>query len=228
MMVRVLFLFWVCWVIPVNTLADNDISHDVQSLVKKVDAQYVGIKDLQADFTQETQIEGFDSPLTSTGRVFIKKPGLLRWDYEEPSPEHIVVSGDQVQMYSPEYNQVVRGSLTQMAATKAPLQLLQGAGKLEEQFTVQPTGNGERGQGGLPLLTLIPTKQPGRDTPISHIVSEIQPDTYLIQTVSLFETSGNISTFRFTNLRANTGLESKAFSLDLPSDVVVVDNVFPQ
>ncbi len=227
MIFRVLVMV-VCWMSPVMTLADDDVSRDVQALVDKVDARYLEIKDFQADFTQEMQIEGFDSPLTSSGRVFIKKPGLLRWDYEEPSKEHIVVNGDHVQMFSPEYNQVVRGSLTQMAATKAPLQLLQGAGKLAEQFVVQPTGNGERGQGGLPLLTLIPKKHQGEESPISHIVSEIQPGTFLIQRVSLFETSGNISTFRFKNLRANTGLDRKTFLRDLPEDVVVVDDVFPQ
>jgi outer membrane lipoprotein carrier protein len=227
MIFRLLVMVVFC-VSPVITGAEDDFSRDVQSLVDKVDARYSKIKDFRADFTQETRIEGFDSPLTSSGRVFIKKPGLLRWDYEEPSIEHIVVNGDNVQMFVPEYNQVIRGSLTRMAATKGPLQLLQGAGKLAEQFAVKPTGDGERGQGGLPLLTLIPKKLPGQESPISHIVSEIQPKTFLIQTVSLFETSGNISTFRFNNLRANTGLDRKAFSLDLPKDVVVVDDVLPQ
>ena len=223
-----LLVMVVILVSPVMTWAEDDISRDVQSLVNNVDTRYSKIKDFQADFIQETRIEGFDSPLISSGRVFIKKPGLLRWDYDEPSIEHIVVIQDNVQMFVPEYNQVVRGSLTRMVATKAPLQLLQGAGKLAEQFTVKPTGDGERGQGGLPLLTLIPKRHQGQESPISHIVSEIQPETFLIQTVSLFETSGNISTFRFKNLRTNTGLDSKTFLLDLPNDVVVVDDLFPQ
>ena len=57
----------------------------IQELVNRVDARYAQLGDLQADFVQETRIEGFDKVLRSSGRVFLKKPGLLRWDFLEPS-----------------------------------------------------------------------------------------------------------------------------------------------
>ena len=217
-------IFW-----PIGTFAESDLTRAVEDLVAKVDAKYSRIKDLQADFTQETRIEGFDTPLTSSGEVLIKKPGLLRWNYVEPSVEQILVKGDQVEMFVPDHNQVIRGSLTRMAATKAPLQLLQGAGKLGEHFSIMATGKGERGHGGLPLLTLIPKPQEnGGVSPITKIVSEIQPKTHFIERVSLYENSGNVSTFRFNNLSANNGLDANKFELSLPKDVVIVDDLFPQ
>ena len=51
---------------------------------------------------------------------------------------------------------MVKANLTQIAASKAPLALLQGAGKLAEQFDVVPTDQEASGQGGLPLITLVP------------------------------------------------------------------------
>ena len=132
-------------------------------------------------------------------------------------------------MYVPEHQQILKGSLTRMVATKAPLQLLQGAGKLEEHFDVKPTGKGETGAGGLPLLTLIP-KQKGAQSsasPISRIVSEIQPKTYFIQTVQLHEVTGNVSIYRFKHFKANTGLKEELFTLVPPEGVVVVDDVLP-
>ena len=41
---------------------------------------------------------------------------------------------DDVKVYVPEHKQVLVGKLTQMAASKAPLELLQGAAKLDASF----------------------------------------------------------------------------------------------
>ncbi len=213
---------------PFPVEGGDDLAKRIQDLVSRVDARYAQTQDFQADFIQETRIEGFETPLISSGHLYIKKPGRLRWDYVEPSVEQIYVNGDQVEMYVPEHNQILKGNLTMMVATKAPLRLLQGAGKLTEQFEVSATGNGERGDGGLLLLTLIPKGQsPAGGSPITRIVSEIQPQTYFIQTVSIHETSGNVSTFRFTNLKANTGLDDRVFDLVPPEGVVIVEDIIP-
>lgn len=216
-------------IMPIPVLAKESVSKQIQDLVKRVDEQYARTKDFQADFVQETHIEGFDTPLRASGRVYIKKPGRLRWDFLEPTVEKIYVHGDQLELYIPEHQQIVKGSLTRMVATKAPLQLLQGAGKLEEHFNVGPTGKGETGAGGLLLLTLIPKPQEAQlsASPITRIVSEIQPKTYFIQTVHLHEASGNVSIYRFEHFKSNTGLKEDLFTLVPPKGVVVVDDVLP-
>ena len=204
-------------------------SDNLTALVNRVDARYAQIKDFQADFVQETRIQGFDTPIRSSGRVYLKKPGRLRWDYITPSVEHIYVHQDQLAMYVPAHNQVVKGSLTMMVSTKAPLRLLQGAGKLAEHFSVEPTGDGEKGEGGLPLLTLIP--KPVSGTPPSSlvkIVSEIQPRTYLIQSLALHENNGNVSTFRFSNFKVNKGLDDAVLVLNPPEGVVIVEDILPK
>lgn len=229
MTVPVLISVVVLLFMPIPAQAKESLSKQIQDLVKRVDAQYARTKDLQADFVQETRIEGFDTALHSSGRVYIKKPGRLRWDFLKPSVEKIYVHGDQLEIYVPEHQQIIKGSLTRMVATKAPLLLLQGAGKLEEHFDVKPTGKGKTGAGGLPLLTLIPKQQGGQRSasPISRIVSEIQPKTYFIQTVQLHEVSGNVSIYQFKHFKANTGLDDKLFTLVPPEGVVVVDDVLP-
>jgi outer membrane lipoprotein carrier protein len=195
----------------------------VQEVVKKLQARYEQTKDLQADFQQLTRIEGFATPLTSSGRVSIKKPGLLRWDYLDPNVEEIYVNRDEVMMYVPEHQQVLVGKLTQMAASQAPLQLLQGVAKIDEQFDVEPTKGGERGEGGLPLITLVPkTGESETAKGIVRIVLEVQPKTHFIKAVSIHEISGNISTFQFSNLKPNTGLRPGLFKFDVPPGVEVV------
>lgn len=204
-------------------------NNELEALVDRVDAHYAQIKDFQADFVQETRIQGFDTPIRSSGRMYLKKPGRLRWDYLEPSVEHMYVHQDQVAMYVPAHNQVLKGNLTMMVSTKAPLRLLQGVGKLAEHFSAEPTGNGKKGEGGLPLVTLIPKPVAGAAPPsLVKIVVEIQPRTYMIQSLVLHENNGNVSIFRFSGFKINTGLDDTVVTLNPPEGVVIVEDFLPK
>jgi outer membrane lipoprotein carrier protein len=196
---------------------------EVLEVMKKLQARYEQTKDLQADFQQTTRIEGFATPLTSSGRMLIKKPGLLRWDYRDPTVEEIYVNRNDVMMYVPEHKQVLVGKLTQMAASQAPLQLLQGVAKIDEEFEIESTRGGERGESGLPLITLTPkSTEPDASRSVSKLVVEVQPKIYYIKTVTIHEISGNISTFAFNNLKPNTGLKSDLFVFKVPAGVEVI------
>ncbi|MDE3018696.1 MAG: outer membrane lipoprotein carrier protein LolA [Nitrospirota bacterium] len=198
-------------------------AEDMREVVKKLQARYEQTRDLSADFKQTTKIEGFATPILSSGRMYIKKPGRLRWDYADPNVEEIYVNQNDVKMYVPEHKQVLIGKLTQMAASQAPLQLLQGAAKLEEQYVLDQSRAGDRGEGGLPLISLLP-KSDGNEAvrTVVRIVLEVQPKTYFIKRVSIHEISGNVSTFEFANLKPNAGLKSSLFEFAVPSGVEVV------
>lgn len=202
----------------VGALASN-----VDDVVGHVDDRYAKTQDLQGEFTQETIIEGFETGFKSTGRFYLKKPGLLRWDYLEPSKEHIYVDGDEVMMYVPEHQQVVKGTLTQIAASKGPLALLLGVGKLSKQFTVLESPEVSSNSPKIPDLTLIPKPDGDTAPTIKKILLQLFADSYLIQTITIFEASGNISRVHFDHIQVNQGLSPNLLKFVLPPDVVVVD-----
>ena len=213
----------VCWVIALLMSGVPALAAKVDDLVGQVDDRYAKTQDLQGTFTQETIIEGFKSGFKSTGQFYLKKPGLLRWDYLEPSKEHIYVDGDAVMMYVPEHQQVVKGTLTQIAASKGPLALLLGVGKLSQQFTVLESPEAANGAQELPDLTLIPKPDGDTAPTIKKIILELFPDSYLIQTITIFEISGNISRVRFADIQMNQGLSTDLLKFTVPQDVVVID-----
>jgi len=225
------------WVLAIGTMLAVSVSYpvlgedggdeqarkEVREVMKHLQARYEKTKDLQADFTQKTTIEGFERPMTSSGKVYIKKPGRLRWNYLEPSAEDIYVQGDDVKVYVPEHKQVLIGKLTHMAASRAPLELLQGAAKLDASFDAEPTPGKSRGVGGIRLVTLVPKSH---DTEahgtVQRIVVEVFPKTYFIRSLSLYEVSGNVSNFEFSSLQSNIGLDDDLFVPKFPPDVEVV------
>ena len=49
-------------------------------------------------------------PETYWDDVWLKKPGKMRWEYKSPSPQQIVSDGASLWVYTPELNQVNKGS----------------------------------------------------------------------------------------------------------------------
>lgn len=72
-----------------NRLAFADV--DDKALVDRVLASIEAITTLQSDFTQVAP-----SGATSTGRFYLRRPGLLRFEYDQPSPMLIVATGGTV------------------------------------------------------------------------------------------------------------------------------------
>lgn len=191
----------------------------VKDLVKKVEARYQKTTDLTAEFTQTTSVRGFASAIKSAGRVYLKRPGKLRWDYLEPTLEQIFVDNDKVQFYIPEHKQVLNGQLSKMTNSQAPLQLLQGIGRLDEHYLVAMTPGGAKGTGGLPLLSLT-LPEGGPDQP--RIVVEVDAATHFLRRVELHDVNGNVSTFTFSAMKANTGLKDALFVFTVPKGVEVI------
>src|SRR5215470_11413500 len=118
---------------------------------------------------------------------------------------------------------ICRPTLSRKRPSKAPLELLQGAAKLDESFNVEPTPGKGRGVGGIRLLTLVPKTQEGEaHRSLQKIVLEVFPNTYFIRSLSLYEISGNVSNFEFSSLQSNIGLNNDLFTPIFPADVEVV------
>jgi outer membrane lipoprotein carrier protein len=200
--------------LPSPTRAEDS----VKEIVKKVEARYQKTTDLTAEFTQTTTVKGFAKTLKSAGKVYLKRPGRLRWDYLEPTLEQIFVDNDRVQFYVPEHKQVLIGQLSKMADSQAPLQLLQGIGRLDTHYLVTASDRPNR-HGGLPLLALTPLKG-GPDQP--RIVVEVDAATHFLRRVELHDVNGNVSTFAFSAIKANTGLTEDVFAFTVPKDVEVI------
>jgi len=200
-------------------IAESHAEDRIKEIVNKVESRYRTTADLTADFNQTTTVKGFATAMKSAGRVYLKRPGKLRWDYFEPNLEQIFVDNDSVQFYVPEHKQVLTGHLSKMTDSQAPLQLLQGAARLDKHYAVAAAPDGSKVSGRLPLLLLTPLKG-GPDQP--QIVVEVDPENYFLRRVELHDVNGNVSNFVFSKIRANTGLKDELFGFSVPEDVEVV------
>jgi outer membrane lipoprotein carrier protein len=80
----------------------------LDTILKGVEQRYAGTG-FTADFRQTSTIKAMDITDTAAGKVLIKRPEKMRWEYTQPDEQTIVTDGQTLWMYRPEDQQVMVG-----------------------------------------------------------------------------------------------------------------------
>src|SRR3990172_10606963 len=104
-------------------------------LLKRVQSTYRDVNDLTADFVQQSYIEGFDAK-SFRGKLFLKKPGMVRWDYTRPVKQNIIINGDKIILYFHEQKQAIIQKASAHPDAEPAMGLLSNIEKWEESFSV--------------------------------------------------------------------------------------------
>src|SRR6266540_6213257 len=108
-------------------------AQELDQVVAGLEATYGKFSDLRAEFTQVAHNKSLGQDIKAEGVVYLKKGGKMRWDYKRPSPQQIISDGTSLWVYTPELNQVNKGSAPKALAGPAG-SFLAGLGKVREEF----------------------------------------------------------------------------------------------
>ena len=191
----------------------------LDEVVNGVEATYGKIVDLKAEFTQVARNQSLGQDIKAEGTVLLKKGGKMRWDYTKPAPQQIVSDGTSLWVYTPELNQVNKGSAPKALAGPAG-SFLSGLGKLREEFTVRFLNPANPRDGaGRPTLDLTP-RQP---TPLlTRLVISVDPKDHVVRQAVLYDQFQNTVTMTFNRVSINPGLSDTLFAFTPPKDAAVV------
>jgi outer membrane lipoprotein carrier protein len=180
-------------------------------LARRVQAYYEATRDLEAKFQQTYTYAGFGRRQVSSGTLRVKKPGMMRWDYEKPTAKTIAVKGSRLVQYEPEERQAYVDEKFDASAMSAAVTFLLGKGDLAREFNLAS------GEGGTLLLR---PKEP--DPRVESITLSVGPSGEVTAT-RVTDGAGNVNEVKLTNVRRNPGLPESAFEVKLPKDVRRVD-----
>jgi len=195
--------------------ADTEPPQLAQALQKKYDS----IKDFSADFVHSYEGGALKKTLTERGRLLVKKPGKMRWEYKAPEEKLFVSDGVQMYSYIPQDKQVVRSAVPPEDEASTPTLFLAGKGNLVRDFTPSfvelPAGM----PAGTRALKLVP-KFKQRD--YDWLVLAVDPASLQIRGLVTVDAQGGKSSFSFDNLKENIGLADKEFAFKIPRGVDVI------
>jgi len=186
-------------------------------LANKVDQRYDHMRTLEAQFTEIYTGAGMSR--TESGTLLMKKPGRMRWDYDQPRPKLFLTDGSTAWFYVPGERQARRTPVKQLDDLRSPLRYLLGKAKLEKELDglslapdAKPISPDDMMVGGVPK---------GMRERVAQTLLEITPDG-LISRIVVEELDGSVTEFRFLHQKGNVELPDQDFNFTPPAGVEVV------
>jgi outer membrane lipoprotein carrier protein len=187
-------------------------------LASRIDKHYNTLHSLEVHFTQ--QYQGMGMNRRESGTLLLKKPGRMRWTYQQPAGKLFVLDGKDGYFYSPGDSEAQRVPAKSLDDMRSPLRLLLGHTQLmKELIGVTLASNAD----GSYQLTGIPK---GLEKRVSAFSLTATPDG-IIHSLRIEETDGITNIFTFSDEKPNEPAPDTAFVFTPPAGVNVVSGMPP-
>jgi outer membrane lipoprotein carrier protein len=188
-------------------------------LAQALQKKYDGIRDFTTDFTHAYEGGVLHKQITERGRLLVKKPGKMRWDYSAPEEKQFVSDGVKMYSYIPQDKQVMVTTVPASDDAATPTLFLAGKGNLTRDFTTTLVDTPAGMPPGSRALKLVPR---ARQQDYDWLVLVVDPGGLGLRGLVTVDGQGGKSSFFFTNLKENVGLADKEFAFKIPRGVDVI------
>jgi outer membrane lipoprotein carrier protein len=180
--------------------------------IARIQKAYETVKDISGSFVQKSYIRDLKKTETFKGRFFIKRPMMMKWDYEGEQPQEVFIKNGEITIYQKKEKQAFRSKFDRDTYGQAPIALLSGFGNIREEFYASEKSG---------KLLLKPKKPMGG---ILSIEIERSKDEFPIKTFTIIDAYQNMIEMTLRDIKINTGLQDKFFELSLPKGVTVLEH----
>jgi len=192
-------------------------AQDVHAIAAKVDQRYDHLHTLEASFSET--YSGAGMTRTESGTLLLKKPGMMRWDYDQPHPKLFITDGKTAWFYVPGERQARRTPVKDLDDLRSPLRYLLGKTKLEKELEGLSLAPDQKPvEAGDVVLRGVPKGMRDR---VSQTLLEIAPDGLIVRIV-VDEMDGSMTEFRFHQQKENVKIADQQFSFVPPAGVEIV------
>jgi len=191
----------------------------IATVVERMQKNYDEAKDFRAHFAQKYTSVAFGRTKVSTGEITFKKPGRMRWDYDQPEPKMFLSTGQVLWLYEPEDKQAFKQDLKE-SQLPAALAFLVGKGRLADEFEVESAGDVPYGTPADYRLSLKP-RQP--QATYKSIFFVVDPRTFFVTESVLVNAEGDINDISFSDLKVNSKVSDGTFKWTPPPGTKVIN-----
>ena len=193
-------------------------SDSPQALAQALDKRYRTIKDFSADFVQTYRGGALRTLARERGTVKIRKPGQMRWMYDNPEKKEFVSDGHTIYSYFPADRQMTVSRIAPDTEASTPALFLAGKADFGRDYIAAAAPSVVEGTTGLKLT-------PRRAEPnVEYFIVAVELPALRIRGLVARDAQGGDSTLVFSNLKENQGISDKEFAFQIPKGVDVVTN----
>jgi outer membrane lipoprotein carrier protein len=190
----------------------------LESLLRGVEGKYNRLKTLQLHFRQiyrqEQQVLREEG-----GTLYLRKPGQMRWEYENPEPKLFLTDGRRLTLYVPEENRMTETEAASSSDLRSPLRFLLGGLQFRKEFQqIERLPDAPTVERGDVVIKAVPKQMKDR---LDWVLLEVTPQ-YQIRRMILSEPGGVQTEFRFENEVSNPELSPQLFRLQPPEGTQII------
>jgi outer membrane lipoprotein carrier protein len=189
---------------------------DSSELLGAIQARYESVESIRAEFEQTSRVAALGRDETSRGRVIVKRPGRMRWEYASPEPSVIVVDEESVRIYRSKERKLQIAPLSPRAMSPTALGFLLGDADLRETFRAEPLETSDATE---LRLRLVPKSEVG----FQHLELRLDAASHALRGSVLVDLFGNRTELLFHDVRHNAVIAPDAFELRVPDGTEVID-----
>jgi outer membrane lipoprotein carrier protein len=205
------------WLFALLLVAGTPVA-DKAAVVSGLQRWLDGTTTLDMRFRQSLVSRALGTTGDETGRLYLERPGKVRWDYLDPERKVALLLGDRTALYLEEERQLTRGHL---AADQGLFpRLLTGKERIEELFAATLVASPSSGGNGAYKLKLAAKGEAGAT---AEITLTLRPPEFAIAGAELLDDTGNRTTYVFFDVRRNHKLPDGLFAFEPPPGTEVID-----
>lgn len=185
-----------------------------------VQAFYDGTKDLEAKFKQKYWNPTYGEQKTTSGKLKLKKPGKMVWDYSDGQDADYFANGDTLWMVEHDTRQVIKTSIAGNSEVNAALKFLFGGEKLTREFDVRYAKADKIERYGDADHYVLELKPKQANKHYKGLVLVIHATTGRVDSFVVYNTDESSNYFELKSIKTNVGLNDKLFDFQLPAGYV--------
>ena len=190
-------------------------SPDLEAIVSGIEQRYAG-RGFSASFFQESMLKAMQISDTAEGRLTVKRPGMMRWEYTLPDEQVIITNGSTMWIYRPADRQVMVGRAPDFFGQGKGAGFLSDIGQIRDSFTI--TLAPELSDAYFRLLL-----QPLKPTPdLAEIILSVAKTTYQVDQVITHNAHGDETRIILKDYRFNFDPDESLFTFDIPEGIDVI------
>jgi len=189
-----------------------------QEVLNGIQNRYEKANDVEANFTQEYFGKGMRQPNRGEGKVYLKKRGMMRWDYTTPH-QKLISDGHTLWFYQPDEKQVLVSDVSRVLKEKTPLAFLAGEGNLGRDFNLLNLKESVSQKEESYVVELTP-KEPLAT--FSKLILTVDKGAFTVLQADVLDEMGNLTQTRFIDVQTNVGLPNAFFQFTIPPGTEVI------
>ena len=199
-------------------MAQSTQAPTADGVARDLQRKYDRVVDFSADFVHAYRGGVLKQQATERGKLLVKKPGKMRWEYTAPERKLFVSDGRKIYSYIPQDKQVIVGTMPKDEQAPTPALFLTGKGDITRDFTAAFDKVSDAPAGSI-ALKLTPKR---REPEYESLTLVVEPKTLNLQMLVTIDAQGGRSAFTFSNLKENVGIADNQFVFQMPRNVDVV------